>query len=480
MPPILTIHLAQFRTDIHPVIMSSFDPFLLTPLEHYLVVGGISAYGCNYFTFQTPNEDDALEALNAGIARLVRELPFLGGEVAPREGDPRHQLEIRPSAPEKFESHPMVFVRRVPKPLPALSEIGHTIDAEGDSVFRPLPTKGPEEFKPVLRFQANVFQGGIILCFCWNHLLIDGTAVSNIIKAFARCCREGDDVSLAEERQQNEIARDMIFNLINRPAPEVSNPAEEIEMFELPPFSTEDIPRETFLLSPPLVEELKSACNKYLSSESQSAPSQFCATNDILMSLLWIATARVSLAQDKRCSSMHFAVTMGKRAQPRLPQSYMGSTLFLEGAQIGRQEIADALASVDSSSADLPHAYIPLLATLASRIRAKILAMDDAHLTRTVHELYKTPEWDEQPGKLGDILFSNLSFNSCYQHDFGSQLGHIQGFEPRTVYPSIAYVKPRKPVAGGLGPWEMTVMLDRERSEGVKKDALLKWVRGDL
>ncbi|KAH8426548.1 uncharacterized protein LDX57_004284 [Aspergillus melleus] len=459
--------------------MASFDPFLLTPLDHYLVVGGIGAYGCNYFTFQTPNADDALEALHTGVARLLRELPFLGGEVAPRDGDPRHQLEIRPSAPERFESHPMVVVRHLHKPLPALSEIGHAIDTNGDSAFRPLPNKGPEGFKPVLRFQANVFHGGIVLCFCWNHLLIDGPAVSNIIKAFAQCCRDGDDVSLAEERRQNELAREMIFDIINRPAPETSTNTDEIELHELAPFSTEDIPRETFLLSPRLIEELKSACNKHLAESGR--PDQYCATNDIIMSLLWIATARASIPQEKRCYSMHFAVTMGKRSQPRIPDSYMGSTLFLEGAQIGPQEFADALAFIDSSSVStLPTAYIPLLAILSSRIRARILATDDAHLTRTVHELYKTAEWDAQPGKLGDILFSNLSFNTCYQHDFGSRLGHVQGFEPRTVYPSIAYLKPRKPVEGGLGPWEMTVMFDKERLEVVKKDALLGWVRGEL
>ncbi|KAI9041317.1 uncharacterized protein KD926_006893 [Aspergillus affinis] len=458
--------------------MASFDPFLLTPLDHCLVVGGISAYGCNYFTFQTPNADDALEALHAGVARLVRELPFLSGEVAPRDGDPRHQLEIRPSAPERFESHPMVFVRHVHKPLPALSEIGRAIDADGDSAFRPLPTKGPEGFKPVLRFQANLFHGGIVLCFCWNHLLIDGPAVSSIIKAFAKCCRDGDDVSLAEERRQNDLAREIIFDIINRPAPE-GNPADEIELRELAPFSTEDILRETLPLSPPLIEELKSACNKHLSESGRT--DQYCATNDIIMSLFWIATARASIPQEKRCYSMHFCVTMGKRSQPRIPDSFMGSTLFLEGAQVGPEEIADALASIDSSSSSaLPTAFIPLLATLASRIRAKILTTDDAHLTRSVHELYKSAEWDAQPAKLGDILFSNLSFNTCYLQDFGSRLGHVQAFEPRTVYPSIGYLKPRKPVEGGLGPWEMTVMFEKERLDVVKKDVLLGWVRGGL
>ena len=149
--------------------MPAFSPILLTPLDHYLVVGGIGAYGCNYFTFQTADSNAALEALTTGVERLVRELPFLSGEVAPRADDPRHQLEVRPSGPERFASHPMVFVRRVGAPLPAVEDIGRVIDAEGDGVYRPLPSKGPEGFMPVLRFQANMFQGGIVLCFCWNH-----------------------------------------------------------------------------------------------------------------------------------------------------------------------------------------------------------------------------------------------------------------------------------------------------------------------
>ncbi|PLB52521.1 hypothetical protein P170DRAFT_462441 [Aspergillus steynii IBT 23096] len=463
--------------------MATFDPFLLTPLDHYLVVGGIGAYGCNYFTFQTPDADAALEALQTGAARLIRELPFLGGEVAPRENDPRHQLEVRPSGPDRFESHPMVTARRIDAPLPAVSEIGHAIDADGDGVFRPLPSKGPEEFKPVLRLQANMYHGGIILCFCWNHLLIDGSAVSNIMQAFARCCREGDAVSLVEDRRQNELARDLIFDIINRPVPEGYQPLKDIEMHELAPFSTEDICRETLLLSPDRVEELKSACNNHLASSSSSGEQgSYCATNDIVMALLWIATARASLPQDKRCYSMNFCVSMGKRAQPAIPASYMGSTLFLTGVEISRDELADALAAIDASSTStdtLPTAYIPLLSTLAARIRAKIVASDDAHLTKTVHELHKIPEWDAKPGKLGDILFSNLSFNTCFQHDFGAQLGRIVEFEPRTVYPSIGFLKPRRLVAGGLAPWEMTVMFERERMEVVKKDGLLGWVRGD-
>ncbi|KAA8645779.1 uncharacterized protein ATNIH1004_007199 [Aspergillus tanneri] len=446
----------------------AFEPFLLSSLEHYLVVAGIGSYGCNYFIFRTENTDDALSTLNTGVTRLVQELPFLAGEVAPVAGDSRRRLEVRPSSIDVFEKCPMLVVREVNSPLPA-SDFGRTIDAAGDNAYRPLPPKPDGPFQPVLRFQANMFHGGIVLCFCWNHLLIDGTAVSNVIQMLASCCRAETSVSLKSIRQQQDLGRKIISDIIERPLPEkMSADDESFVLHNLEEVATESIARETMQFSPRRIDELKTACNERLSV------GQYCTTNDILMALYWIIGARASIAHGKRFLAISFAVSMAKRCRPSLPDSYIGSTLVLQSVQGNQHEIVDALSTIDSNPSSIPDAYTPLLAKLATQIRAKILATDDQHLTRTIHELYEMSQWNPGQGK-GDLLFSNLSFNGCYKQDFGPVLGPVVGFEPRTVYPNMAYLKPRRPVGTGLGPWELTLMFDPKRLEMMKNDPLLVW-----
>ncbi|OJJ46036.1 hypothetical protein ASPZODRAFT_2130661 [Penicilliopsis zonata CBS 506.65] len=211
-------------------------------LDHSLV----AIYVPYFFCFRSPDPQQCLTRLQAGIDLLFLRLPFLTGKVVPWR-DPRYkrkgQLRIQPG--NAFAAIPMVAVKQLPDltlPPAFVQDRSKTRDrnrneettnlsiATFDERFLLLPRMLlPSEARPVLRFQATVLADGVVLSMIYSRNVFDGADADDIHKLLAECCRAamtGEQLfSLNINAEQEAILRDAITTAGEGPRQDIDHSA---------------------------------------------------------------------------------------------------------------------------------------------------------------------------------------------------------------------------------------------------------------
>lgn len=238
-----------------------------------------------HFTVSPPNIPSALSLLSSAFSRLVSDFAHLNGSVssAPRKGE----LEIKLSP--------------TPRPELLIRDYSSEIDAFD---LRCLPIGGPTSDdipSPTFMAQANTVKGGIVLCICFHHSVMDGTGMAVVIRRWAEWCH-----AIASELDLAPLQ-----NVCLDRGP-IINGGRKMPTFKHGTYSFGDAASDErtlgqsermtartrmvggcFVMDQGAIARLQGAIVTYLSGHDCS--SAWVSTNDVLCTVLWHAIVRARL-----------------------------------------------------------------------------------------------------------------------------------------------------------------------------------------
>ncbi|OTB00231.1 hypothetical protein M426DRAFT_66285 [Hypoxylon sp. CI-4A] len=350
-------------------------PFLKT-YSHLLLV----------FPLSDELRDGAIERLQSSALKLTEAFPWLAAKVVNKRISPGNSgvFELEPcslwSAPDSI-----LRVRDCSDLCPSFDQL---VEARGPATMLNGDTLGPRSAfpqsyqetednpAPVIAFQANLIQGGLLLDCAAQHNFID---MSGIEQCFNLLATGMGDVSFSSEAiERGNMDRRNILPLL-RPG----EPMKDHTSFMKPPSSHLTPPPAEpdspfswcyFRFSAGRLAELKVLA----ASSEGNYPISYISTNDALTAFCW---QRVILTRLNRRQTPHAHAKILRAVDTRktmgVPKGYMGDLVTISNSVATFQEIADAslpkIASILRN--DLNHVntrdYIRSYATFVARTADK-------------------------------------------------------------------------------------------------------------
>lgn len=462
--------------------MSAPDLLALSPLDH-LPAKLFLPY---ILHFDTVDPQTAVHTLKSGIGKLVSQLPWLAGDVVLHDSSqgPKNRMHI---APPRIPPSEISMIQ--------IKDFGSNQDIRSHPVrdFLPLPTYIPaSEQRPVLRFQANIFPGKIILAMSFWHSVFDGTGAGVILEAVAECCQTPGDqseTSIAQTIAKTHIdLRNTVLAFpskcqmrlnhsveLGTPVLDPSISTEQWNATEEAMASTVETKRYTF--SPVKVSKLKDICQQRL---PQLRASTRLSSNDILTAALAICVDRTvhpERANKTQPADFLMAVDLRSRVKPALPDFYLGNSIFPVHDDIYPKNIpGPEPGDGEDEDADLLH-----LAELALRVRTKLAAMDETVAYSASAAVAEYDDWTKVEAKPASIIVTSWRGLNIFSLDFGPGLGFIKDFEPGlALIPGGCIFLPSRasPLQnGGLGEMrEVCVTMKKGDGEVLVKDPLFNCI----
>lgn len=172
-------------------------------------------YSRRILCFQLPQESTheiALEILKRGVQSLVDGTPVLGGQVVFVPGEEREDgvpwKAIRPGKGIELVVKDLRHhhhssgttnengTKNDEEPFPTYAELESTnfpITAFKDSILVPVPVPIMPLPLPQTVLQANLIEGGLLLCVCMAHELTDGNGMNAIMLALGEQCKHASE-----------------------------------------------------------------------------------------------------------------------------------------------------------------------------------------------------------------------------------------------------------------------------------------------
>ena len=359
------------------------------------------------------DDHDVVAVLEDGLAKTLNQLPFLSGVVQSKQDSKRNEIEIvyNDHDPISFVVNhvedklpPYDYLTRQKIPMSYLkdelvSPFGHVPDATKDL--------------SVLAVQANFIHGGLLLCLCLHHSVMDGTAFGTLINIFANNCAgalESDaDVAIADLDRSplfRGLPEDVTVNVKDFPDYALSDPklSTQRDMTDpgIPPMTS-----RIFYFTKSNLAALKAAA-------SPADPDEWVSTNDAMCALIWSCITRARSPRLDHDVQSHLCVPVNcrPRIKPPMPPTYLGNL------------------SIDSiSRASVGCLLSDPLSIFSSRVRSSVKNVDSNYIRRVI-ALIKTCPGDINHLKaafhavLGkDIIITSWADFPVYEADFGPLLG---------------------------------------------------------
>ncbi|KAL6247611.1 hypothetical protein RBB50_005957 [Rhinocladiella similis] len=463
-----------------------------------------------FLVYETDQYESAVKKLNEGLAKVTALLPFLKGSVHKTSDDslPSNRLLLSWSSQD-----PPLAVIETPTPgfLPSFEMLKQ--NEAPLSVFQetlcPVPSiidyKTPGAKASVLVVGATRMQGGLILCLCAHHVVMDGAGMGKFLKLWGDCTRDvvvrADDKALYDPKELYH--RDAWLRNASAYFPE-TEPIATLEGLLLrhpeyslrsmsspqPPLSTNvsgqpvNCAAKIFAFSSAKLQEVKTAMSK-------SAPAKSLTVNNILGTVLWAAITRARLGrirrdglatvEDSATSKLGFAINARSKIGPAVSaKSFLGNVTMLKVVELAATEMEGIAenALVSSSAANLS-----LLIPVISAIAAATSAVTPTHVGEIVAFADRLadvddilPGWNSYHGL--DLTYTSWADVGMYDCDFGPSLGG----GPRFVrIPYMPYLDgmvlslPRRRLAEGLDERiEVAIMMNEQDMQVLEENEMLR------
>jgi fumigaclavine B O-acetyltransferase len=481
---------------------SLFEPFPLTRLDQ--------ANGEVFFhysvSFEVQDEDKALKTISKGVDHLLALVPFLTGETTRAEGS--GAIELRPATASPDGEIPMFQVKRHANCTLPVRKIGKIASSVPQNLplqghFNPLPPlHKPGQPSPVIRFQANVLEDGIVLTVGFNHLVFDAMGGAVIITLLAESCRNprtADGQIAASELLLRKQVSDLVSAIMMNPSPEVVDPPASLEVSKptSPPPPPPQVQDECLVFSAERLEQMRDACNSVLpwlnSSASKQSPEEtlttvsFLSSNDVLTGLICETIKQARGPDQPSPPPCMMGINARGFFEPPLPQTYMGNAglpLYFH--------VQPTIPAQQEPDLSLPHElHSPLISALDTPSFVRIAKT--AHTIRSglsnfpktyagsLTAFIKAASSPPQPsGGPNPVIVSSLRPLKTYEMQFGPELGDIQTFETGVPWVDGACVIlplcAGGPEVGRLAPWCVRITLYADVMERFKGDRALSWV----
>ncbi|KAF5639664.1 trichothecene 3-o-acetyltransferase [Fusarium sp. NRRL 52700] len=386
------------------------------------------------FPITDPSTHPTITAtLKRGLQRLSQSFPWVAGQV---KDDGTGIFKIRP-----FEATPRLVVKDLRDDPSAPTMEGLRMAEFPMSMFdenKIAPKKtlhfgpdySPDDPSPVLIFQLNFIEGGLIFTVNGQHGCMDMTGQDELIRLLSKACR--DEAFSEQEISALNLDRKSIVPLLDNYelGPELDH-----QIIKPPP--TTDAPPTPpkaswafFSFSPQALCELKDKATKTL-----DAGTKFISTDDALSAFIWQSVSRARLPRLDDSTSTEFCRAVDVRTQLDVPKNYPGIL----------QNMAYSVSNL-SQTANEP------LGVTASRLRSKLSRDDLRRRTQALVTFSQDPTnranlsmtADANPST--DIMLSSWAKLKCWEYDFGLGLGKPESvrrplFEP---FESLMYLMPKR------------------------------------
>ena len=473
--------------NLDPLQAPEFDPFVLSPLDHSIGFLHLAPF----LTFEAQDVNKCVSVIEAGLARCIELLPFLSGNVAPSNRLPGKEnvLEVRPSTADFLQQHPMLTVRNhdaFVNPKNGTPVVNYDF-INNESFISILPTMALEELSPVLRLQANVMRDGVIVCFCFHHMVMDGAGMVGVMKSIASCCKNPGATldNLPTTPLQQEKSRKMILEAGAAPSShsEITT-GRGATVFDLQGEISSDFVSRIISLDTTKIKALQAASMEKLKS-AHAGSEVSISRNAIVTSVLWMSFTRarhlLSAANGEKGpseSSAIMASEIRQKIQPGLPSSYFGNGVV--GAH-AYSPVEPILSATKESSHPISHSISPnlkemdILAELALQIQKAFNSITAEFVQDYIRHIVTQNDWSLPP-RVADVAVSSLRSFRLYELDFGPAFGPVQRFDmPETRIPGLAWIMP---IRNGRtsDPWEVRLALERKMMEYFQEDRLIRWM----
>ncbi|KAF4457047.1 trichothecene 3-O-acetyltransferase [Fusarium austroafricanum] len=373
-----------------------------------------------------------IATLNRGLKRLSQNVPWVAGQII--EGDdglykikafeetPRlvvKDLRDDPSAPT------MEGLRKAEFPMSMFDE--NVIAAR-----KTLPmgaNYSPDDPYPVLLFQLNFIEGGLIFTVSGQHGCMDMTGQDEIIRLLSKACR--DEAFTQEELSIMNLERKTIVPFLENyeVGPELDH------QLVKPPPTTESPPAPAkaswafFSFSPQALSELKDKATQTLDAQTK-----FISTDDALTSFIWQSISRARLARLDDSTSTLICRAVDVRTQVDAPKKYPGM-----------------LQNMTYNVSTLSQVTHEPLGVVASHLRSELGRNQLRRRTQALITYQRNSKGatsataDANPST--DVMLSSWAKLGCWEYDFGFGLGKPESvrrpiFEP---FESLMYLMPKRP-----------------------------------
>ncbi|KAF5694903.1 trichothecene 3-o-acetyltransferase [Fusarium denticulatum] len=386
------------------------------------------------FPITDPSTHPAIiTTIKQGLQRLSQSFPWVAGQV---KDDGTGVFKIRP-----FEETPRLVVKDLrddpsAPTMEGLRKAEFPMSMFDENKIAPKKTLpfgidySPDDPSPVLIFQLNFIEGGLIFTVNGQHGCMDMTGQDELIRLLSKACR---DEAFSEQEM-------LIMNLDRKT---IVPPLEKYELgHELdhqiikPPPTTEAPPTPPkaswafFSFSPQALSELKDKATQTLDGQTQ-----FISTDDALSAFIWQSVCRARLPRLDNSTSTEFCRAVDVRTQLDVPKNYPG-----------------ILQNMTYSVSKLSQIANEPLGIVASRLRSQ-LGRDD--LRRRTQALVTYLQDQENRAKVSvtadanpstDIMLSSWAKLKCWEYDFGLGLRKPESvrrplFEP---FESLMYLMPKR------------------------------------
>lgn len=401
-------------------------------LKTYIVIAyGLRTHG---------STDDSIKALEGAADTITEAFPWVAGHVVYQGSGPGKTglATVVPYSPG--ERSTPVIVRDISDSTASLDDIMKAggpmsmLDGEVLAERKGLPHSYDENQgrAPVWVIQANIIEGGILLCFQGNHHIMDMNGMAHLMRLFSKALR-GEPFSEDEIKHGNRERRGVIKLL--GPDDEKT----DISHFMVKPAQPAD--PEAAAVAPdvqwvylhftgPKLAELKGI--------AQSAD-QWISTDDALSAF---AFQRITVARMKRMERKQPKITFcravnGRRfLNPPLPKEYMGHVVTCTYTHV----------PLDSAAATSD------VGALARQIRADILDIKSNYIESIATALHELDDkgclsYGAPLNMAGwDLMLSSFAGLGLNEIDFGKVLGGKPAFTKRPRFgpvEGLLYFMPR-------------------------------------
>src|SRR5699024_1055459 len=114
------------------------------------------------------------------------------------------------------------------------------------------------------------------------------------------------------------------------------------------------------------------------------------------------------------------------------------------------------------------------VAQLASQVRSKLQAMNEATAYSVASTISAQDEWNGTEGKPAEVIVTSWRHLCVYDLDFGAGLGKMNNFGTAFgLVPGAAIILPTRAPGKGDSPWEVSISMKPGDFEKLENDPLL-------
>ncbi|KAF4996439.1 hypothetical protein FGRMN_4496 [Fusarium graminum] len=399
--------------------------------------------------------------LETGLLRLSEAFPWVAGQVRcdAREGS-SGVFSIKP-----FGKIPRLVIKDLrddtsASTMEGLRKAGFPMSMFDENVIAPRktlplgPDYSPDDPEPVLLFQLNFIEGGLILTVNAQHACFDFTGQDEVIRLLSKACR--DEPFTQEEMSTMNLDRKTIVPFLENYEIEF---ALNHQLVKAPPSTEQPTPPPSswacFSFSPEALSDLKREA-----MDALHASKEFVSTDDALSAFVWQSVTRVRLDRADASTSTLFCRAVDVRTHLDVPKRYPGM-----------------LQNMTYSDTTLSQIAYESLGQVALRLRRELYAPKLRQRTQAMVTYLHSQEdksgvsltADVNPST--DIMLSSWAKTGLWGYDFGFGLGLPESVRRPRFEPveSLVYLLPKRPD----GEITVAISLRDEDMDRLREDS--KW-----